>query len=218
MHLLNRWLLSTVLFVVVVVIYTLSALPKLLKWIWFDDVTLLILLILLFRVGLFILLLLAFNLNLFVLELVLLLPTPPPPPPPPIAPLAANNGVVADGTVGGVKWYAEFCTDVQLPSSFDLINSGCSIFRPLSQPPKFILSHRPLFGKRFRLDVPANQIETRKKKKRRKINVNILIWKVLMIKGKRNWYYWSFDRKSKTFRFIRLTQKSMFFSSFEVRK
>lgn len=155
----NHWLLfSTVHFILV--IYTLSARPKLLKWIWFDDVTLLILLILLLWVGLFILLLLAFNLNLFVLELVLLCTIPPPPPP--IAPLAADpaaasNGVVAVGAVDGVKWYAEFCTDVQLPSSFDLINNGCSIFRPLSKPPKFILSHRPLFGKRFRLDVPGTK-------------------------------------------------------------
>lgn len=149
----NHWLLLALFISFIHVIYTLSARPKLLKWIWLDDVTLLILLILLLWVGLFILLLLAFNLNLFVLELALLQP------PLPIAPLAAaaaSNGVVADGAVDGVKWYAEFCTDVQLPSSFDLINNGCSIFRPLSQPPKLILSHRPLFGKRFRLDVPAN--------------------------------------------------------------
>ena len=143
-----RWLFSTILFLV---IYTLSARPKLLKWIWFDDVTLLILLMLLVWVGLFIVLLLAFNLNLFVLELVLLLPTVPLA----VGPTAGSNGAGTVGAVDGVKWYAEFCTDIQLPSSFDLINNGWSIFRPLSQPPKFILSHRPLFGKRFRLDVPG---------------------------------------------------------------
>lgn len=124
-------------------IYTLSARPKLLKWIWFDDVTLLILLELLFRLGLFILLLLAFNLNRFVLILA----------------AAVHNGVVdaSDWLDAGVKWYAEFCTEVQLPSSFDLMNRGCSIFRPISQPPKFILSQWPFFGNRLRRNVPVGK-------------------------------------------------------------
>lgn len=127
-------------------IYTLSARPKLLKWIWFGDVTLLILLMLLFRLGLFILLLLAFNLNLFVLEFVVV--------------DAIVNGVVdeaSDMVDAWEKWYAEFCTEVQLPSSFDLMNNGCSIPRPLSQPPKFILSQWPLFGNRFRRIVPVDR-------------------------------------------------------------
>lgn len=130
-------------FVVVVAIYTLSARPKLLKWIWFDDVTLLILLVLLFRLGLFILLLLAFNLNLFVLMLL------------PATAAPHDGGVDASDMVDACeKWYAEFCTEVQLPSSFDLMNNGCSILRPLSQPPKFILSQWPLFGNRFLRNVP----------------------------------------------------------------
>lgn len=130
-------------------IYTLSARPKLLKWIWFDDVKLLILLVLLFKLGLFILLLLAFNLNLFVLEWLAIV-------------VAMVDGVVNDDAGSdifdaGEKWYAAFCTEVQLPSSFDFMNNGCSMPRPLSQPPKFILSQWPLFGNRFRRIVPAQK-------------------------------------------------------------
>lgn len=56
------------------------------------------------------------------------------------------------------NWYAEFCTEVQLPSSFDLMNNGCSMLWPLSQPPKLILSQCPIFGKRVRRTVPFSPI------------------------------------------------------------